>query len=155
MPEDSISDSTRPNCEFYIGETSPIHFTFHTFPTDTFEQRIPPEAQIGRWKRQFDEIDLSTLLIEPRALGGFTGLSFYAEGSLNGKEHSILGFSMQLASLHWRTLQAQNGPSFKQRQMASDYTLKAIGAPESITTYKSEIELFANSFELIEEIPIR
>lgn len=152
--KDSISDSTLPNCEFFIGKDPSVYFALHTFPTDTFEQRIPAEAQIDRWKRQFEEIDLTSIIITPRALGGFIGLSFYASGTLKGQEHAILSYSMQLAQTHWRTLQSED-LSFKKRQMASDYTLKAIGSPESLAKYKEEIERFANSFELIEEIPVR
>lgn len=151
---ESVVDSTKPICTFLIGE-DPIHLAIHTFTVDAFEQRVPPIAQITRWKRQFDELDLSTLIVEQHAHGGFTGLSLYASGLLKDKESCVLGYSMQIAPQHWMTLQNDTGTPFKQKQMAADYTLKAVGSPSSIAKWKDEIEVFANSFELIDEVPTR
>lgn len=151
--DESVQDSTKPICSFLMGETHDlVHLAIHTFTYTSFDQRIPPTAQIARWKRQFEELDLSTLMIEPRAYGGFTGLSFHACGQFKGKETGVLGYAMQLAPQHWMTLQNAAKEPFKQIQMSADYTLKATGSPAAIANYKEEIELFAGSFELIDEV---
>lgn len=154
--EESIADTTMPICEFFIGnQPNLIHLTIHTFYSDKLDQRIPPEAQIHRWKRQFDELHLTSLSIEPTAHGGFSGYAFAATGIFKNKEQSVMGFAMQLAPQHWLALHARENALFKQKQMSSDYTIKAIGNPQSLEEYKQEIEIFAHSFELIEEIPSR
>lgn len=154
--DESVLDSRKPICSFRIGDPhDPTHLAIHTFTFDSFDQRIPPAAQIARWKRQFDELDLSTLIIDPQAYGGFTGLSLYACGQIKEKETGVLGYSMQLASQHWMILQNDLENNFKLKQMSADYTLKAVGSPSSIARWKDEIELFANSFELIDEVPTR
>ena len=153
---ESVQDSKRPICSFLLGEASDsVYLTIHTFIYTSFDQRIPPTAQIARWKRQFEDLDLSTLMIEPRAHGGFTGLSFYACGKFKAKETTVIGYAMQLAPQHWMTLQNDSKDSLKQKQMSADYTLKAIGSPLAVAKYKEEIDLFANSFELIDEVPTR
>ncbi len=152
---ESIADTTKPIAEFRIGnhEEEHVYLTLFTFPVETYTQRIPPSAQLERWKRQFDEFDSTSLSIEPYAHGGYVGLSIYAKGTINQQERSLLGFSMQLASIHWFTL--QNYQEHPLKQMSADYTIKATGSPSAIQKWKEEIKLFANSFELIEEIPIR
>lgn len=154
--EESLVDTTKPICEFFIGE-QPDHIllTLHTFPADKFERRIPPEAQINRWKRQFDELDLCNLIIEPCSHGGYTGLLFQGQGSFKGKESSMIGYSMQLAPPHWMILHAKEEVSFKERHTAADYTIKAMGSFTAIEKWKTEIECFADSFELIEELSTR
>ncbi len=54
---------------------------------------------------------------------------------------------MQLSPIHFRNLAHSN------RQLRSDYTIKATGAPDSIDRHREDIEQFARSFELIEELP--
>lgn len=154
--QESVADSMKPICTFIFGNPEdPVELTIHTFTVDTFEQRIPPAAQVNRWKRQFDEIDLTTLFIEPRAHGGFTGLKMTAFGKIKEKESGIIAYSMQLAPPHWMSLQQDSEINLKQKEMTSDYTLKAFGSPFAISQTKEEIETFANSFELIDEIPLR
>jgi hypothetical protein len=153
---ESVMDSRKPICSFQIGDVNdPVHLAIHTFTFESFEQRIPPASQVARWKRQFDELEPSTLCIDSRACGGFTGLSLHACGQIKEKDTAVLAYSMQLAPQHWMSLQNDRESSFKQKQMTADYTLKATGSPSSIIRWKDEIELFANSFELIDEIPIK
>ncbi|MGZ3633589.1 MAG: hypothetical protein ACXWM7_04760 [Parachlamydiaceae bacterium] len=154
----SILDSTQPNVEFIIAAphlNESIYVTVHTFPTDTIEKRIPPQAQINRWKKQFIDLDPTSVKIVPRARGGFSGLSFYGEGIQHEKEHAVLAYSMEIAPTHWAILQPNERASFKQKQMAASYTIKAQGQPEALRSNQNEIFMFANSFELIEEIPSR
>lgn len=157
LPTESIQDTTKALTEFYIGdlEEEKVYLTLFTFPAGNIEQRVPPVAQLERWKRQFEEFDPTSLVIEPRALGGFTGFSIHVTGLLKGQEKSLLGFSMQLAPIHVQTLQNKENASTNQKQMAADYTIKAVGPPSAISRWESEITLFANSFELIKEIPLR
>lgn len=155
---ESIADSTKANCEFLIGtEDDPIHLVVHSFPSSSLEDRIPPQAQIQRWQRQFDELDLQALQITPCAQGGFTGLCMSAEGLMKGRQTAVLAWSMQLAPLHFIALQVKEGTNdpVKTRQRQSDYTIKAFGPPKSLAAYRSEIMAFAASFEMIEEIPLR
>jgi hypothetical protein len=154
----SILDSTQPNVEFIIATPHlnySIHVTVHTFPTDTIEKRIPPQAQINRWKQQFADLDPTSVKVIPRARGGFSGLYFYGEGVRHEKEHAVLAYSMEIAPAHWVILQPNERASFKQKQMAASYTIKAQGHPEDLRAHQNEIIMFANSFELIEEIPSR
>jgi hypothetical protein len=54
-PESSNADTMKSIAEFRIeedGET--IRIAIHNFPTKTLKERIPPMAQIFRWKEQFN-----------------------------------------------------------------------------------------------------
>ncbi|MBA3603423.1 MAG: hypothetical protein H0W50_07235 [Parachlamydiaceae bacterium] len=155
---ESIADSTKPVSEFYIGQhdQEKVSLTVFTFPVENYEQRVPPSAQLKRWKRQFEEFNPTSLVVTPCAHGGFTGFSICVKGLMNGQETSLLGFSMQLAPVHWFSLQQnKENISLKHSQTTADYTIKALGTPSAILKWKDEIYLFANSFELIEEIPVR
>lgn len=153
---ESVMDSRKPICAFLIGDAhDPVHLTIHTFTFESFEQRIPPAIQVARWKRQFDDLDSSTLIVDQRSYGGFTGLSLQACGRIKDADTAVIGYSMQLAPQHWMALQNEHSDQYKHKQMSADYTLKAIGSPASIARWKDEIELFANSFELIDEVPHR
>jgi hypothetical protein len=158
LPTASLVDSTKPISEFFIGQydNEKVYLSVFTFPVKNYDQRIPPLAQLERWKMQFEEFDPTSLTISPCSHGGFIGLSICLTGLINGLETSLLGFSMQIAPTHWFSLQ-QNSEniSVKQSQITADYTIKATGSPSAILKWTDEILLFANSFELIEEIPSR
>jgi len=141
----NLKDTTIPLAEFTIED---VKVTVHNFPSDRLEDRIPPAAQIARWKQQFDEILPSNTQISPAAHGGFSGLYFQGTGISHGLPHAVLGWSMQIAPEHYQNLHDQ-----RYRQMRSDYTIKAVGPPDQIQKHRKEIEQFANTFELIEEIP--
>lgn len=138
--DESLLDTRKALCEYWI-EDGLIKITIHNFPTDRIEQRIPPEAQINRWLGQLSNLDKVQTNIQPWSVGGFRGLYL----SATNEEMMVLGWAMQLGPEHYRQLDNQ--------QMKADYTIKAIGSPSVVKKHKSEIENFANSFELIEEIP--
>jgi hypothetical protein len=149
--EGSLIDTTLPIAEFYVREgDQQIRLTVHNFPADTLDQRVAPLSQIMRWKRQFDEFDSSSLSICPEAHGGFAGFAFECTGTLKHQPTTILGWSMQLDPEHFQSL--KDG-SNHQRQMRADYTIKAVGPPSLITQHRHDLLTFANSFELIQEIP--
>lgn len=153
---DSISDTMKPLCEFQIKEgTETIRITIHNFPTDNIEDRIPPEVQIARWRRQFTLLDPAKAFVVPQARGGFAGLQFEGTGIFKGDPATMLGWSMQLANEHYRTLKAIDRIEGKghYKQMSADYTIKASGPVGLMEKNRESIIEFAKSFELINEIP--
>lgn len=151
-PSHSIVETTKENCEFCLfdGEDK-IRITIHTFPISNHHPRIPPIAQIQRWKEQFDELDLHLTHLSAFGQGGFTGLFLEASGILNDKETTMMGWSMQLApeyerqlSLHFNSLD-----SYKR----ADYTIKVVGPRRIMAIHRQTIKDFAKSFELIDELP--
>jgi hypothetical protein len=154
---ESIFDSTKPLAEFLINEGgNSIRVTIHNFPTNSFEERIAPAAQIARWKRQFEYFDEVSLNVQPIAQGGFSGLFFEAAGILEEKEIKVLGWSMQLSPEHYRNLFSSDAVKQNDfKQLRSDYTIKAVGPVELMERHKSALINFSKSFELIEEIPAR
>lgn len=156
--DESIVDSTKANCEFVIGiDEKTVRLVVHSFPSLKLEERIPPQAQVQRWQRQFDELDFHSLQIIPCAQGGFTGLFMSAEGLMKGSQTAVLAWSMQLASVHYIALQVKEGAKnpLRLRQRQSDYTIKAFGPTERLALHRKDIIAFAASFELIEDIPLR
>jgi hypothetical protein len=153
----SIIDTTLALCEFKLKEGSnEIRITIHNFPSDNLEERIPPIAQINRWKKQLDTLDHSTLNIIPVAHGGFSGLFIEVAGIVKSQEIKILAWSMQLYPEHYRNLSSSDPAKHHHfKQMRADYTIKAMGPPALIDRNKRDIVNFADSFELIEEIPSR
>lgn len=154
----SIQDTTKSLCEFYIHENNEsIRITVHNFPTNNIEERIPPGAQISRWKRQFEHLDPTSVSIVPKAYGGFSGFLFEGTGTKEGSPITMLGWSMQLAPELYRQLSLSQSvyqtPQYT--QMRADYTIKAIGSPEKVARHKKAIRDFAHSFELIQPIPMR
>lgn len=144
-PEGSIRDTREPNVSFLIEST--LKVTVHTFPTESLEERIPPIAQVQRWKQQ---IGAAETRVEPSCHGGFAGLCL--EGP------SILAWSMQLDLEHYQTLSFLASSPLEEehfKQMRADYTIKAAGPKEIIERHKEELRFFADSFELIQEIPRR
>lgn len=101
--------------------------TLHTFPYATLEQRIPPEAQIERWKRQTGECDTSFF-----ANGGFGGIRLESE--------DMIAYAMQLSPLLFRNCSTE---------LKADYTLKFMG---SVEKHRKDIDAFAESFEWIQPI---
>ncbi len=150
LPEESIQDSTKANCEFFIREENPIRITIHTFPIPENGPRIPPQAQIARWKQQLDQLDpLATLSAD--SYNGFSGLFFKGEGAIHGKPAAIIGVSMQLSPTYERLLSQENEPHSKLKR--ADYTIKATGAPEMVDKHSFALQTFFKSFEFIEELP--
>lgn len=153
LPTDSLIDTTKPIDEFSIlGGNDKVRITIHNFPSETIESRTSPNAQVSRWKRQFTQLNPSETFVIPQARGGFVGLFFSGTGTLQEAPYAVLGWSMQMAPEHYRIL-GQPDATALHRQMRSDYTIKAMGTPSLINTNRGDIESFANSFELIEEVP--
>lgn len=152
LETESIADTTKHICEFYIRENKEfIRITIHTFPIIKEMMRIPPQAQVNRWKEQFEELDLVATQTTPYAHGGFSGLFFKGRGILQGNTIEVLGWSMQLASVYDRQLSQGRKPLDGNKR--ADYTIKASGSPHLMVKYRSEILAFAHSFELIDELP--
>lgn len=156
----SIADTTKPLCEFAIEEGSEIvRITIHNFPTIITEERIPPGAQVARWKRQFTELDVTTVAVTPQSYGGFAGLFFEGTGMLGGENKTVMAWAMQLAPGHYSTLSylANTCDSVQERehlkQVRSDYTIKAVGPKTLMEKHRHSLIAFARSFELIDEIP--
>jgi hypothetical protein len=151
---DSLTDTTLALCEFSIEEDGQsIRITIHNFPSDKIEERIPPKAQIARWKQQFQELSTASVIIKPQAYSGYTGLFFEGSGKFNGTLTTILGWSMQMGREHYQTLSVFDHSLYK--QMRADVTIKAVGPTDLMQKKRQEIEQFARSFELINEIPTR
>ena len=164
LPEEQLADTTKAICEFIIyrpGSEDLIRITIHNFPSDKIEDRIPPSAQIARWQRQFELLLPHCSNKTAQAFSGYLGLMFIGSGILNGKETTMVGFSMQLAPEHYRTLShplaLESSPidAETRLQMRSDVTIKAVGPKQSMNEHQDAIINMARSFELIDEIPHR
>ncbi|MBA3721384.1 MAG: hypothetical protein H0W88_03185 [Parachlamydiaceae bacterium] len=149
---ESIADTTKPLCEFYINEdTGSVRITVHYFPSENIKDRIPPSAQIQRWKSQFESIDPALTITETESHSGFVGLYLECQGVMQGKPTKLMGWAMQLAPEYYRRL--SHDDSFFTLQKRADYTIKAVGSPEIIDKHHKEIMTFGQSFELIEVLP--
>lgn len=132
----NLSDTTVPICSF---ETGNILITVHNFPYTSLEQRVPPLAQIARWKEQFYVHNGD---VNPASHGGFGGFRLEANDPY-GK--GIIAYAMQMTPSLFRTV---DNPQIK-----ADYTIKAVGPTHEIEAERDAIDAFANSFELIQPIP--
>jgi hypothetical protein len=151
----TLSDTTLPIAEFYIRENDDsIRITLHNFPVDQMENRIPPIAQLNRWKGQFVKLDQSSLIIKPQSFAGYQGLYFEALGELKNQQTRVIGWSMQLAPEHFRVLSRLTPKIIEKRhhQMRGDITIKAVGPDDLMKKNKNELITFARSFKLIDEI---
>lgn len=161
LPDQSIKDTTVPNCEFFVNEDEGIiHISIHTFPTDNLEERIPAAAQVARWRRQFKFLDAATTQITPEAHGGFAGIYFEGQGELKTQGFSeaakMMAWSMQMDHFHYQTLKQQALASQEVvyfKQMRADYTIKAVGPLNLMDKHYQDLFDFATSFELIHPIP--
>ncbi|MFI0434240.1 MAG: hypothetical protein ACH350_00750 [Parachlamydiaceae bacterium] len=148
----SIIDTTEAICAFTISEGQhSIRLTIHTFPILGNQIRIPPQAQVARWKGQFEELDPITTVTTKEAHGGFHGLFFEGEGIIEKTPITVIGWSMQLAPSYARQLQQEDDGLNAYKR--ADYTIKASGPPKLMKIHRSDIIAFAHSFELIDELP--
>jgi len=149
-PQTSLEDTKIPVCEFFITQGDErIRLTIHLFPYTSYDSRVPPKAQIARWKKQFETFDALSSATTPCSHGGFYGLCFEGTGEQNSQPTKVLGWSMQLAQLYDQSLEFQ-GDALKR----ADYTIKAVGPPSFMTQKQAQITAFAESFELIDELSI-
>lgn len=133
------NDTKKPLVEFTI--ENQIKVTLHNFPGTA----IPPEAQIARWKGQFEKLNPEDVKIQSVAWSGYSGYAFEAKGILQGKEMTVLAWTLHLDSRHARAVQSQD--------KAADFTIKVVGPTELVNKYKLALEFFARSFELVDDIP--
>jgi hypothetical protein len=151
LPNESLIDTTKSLCDYIIrDEDGTIRIFIHNFPTQTMEERIPPAAQVARWQRQFDSLIPHASNVVPQAFSGYSGLLFTGVGTLKNEPTMVMGWALQIASEHYRTLSHPDNPLNK--QMRADVTIKAVGPVSLMEKYQGEIKAFARSFELIEEI---
>lgn len=156
LPEESLTDTTKSLCEFLIlTPNGTIRIAIHNFPSDHIEQRIPQAAQIARWQRQLEVLIPSQSGTVPQAFSGYSGLKFKGVGLLDSKDSIVLGWSLQLGQDHYKRLLNPPDPSKTAlyREMRADITIKAVGPKQPMEVHEEEIDHFARSFELIEEIP--
>lgn len=145
-PSSPLTDTKLPLTTFWIRENSQaIRITIHNFPSDTLDDRIPPEAQIARWKRQFDTLNPLQTTATPEAHGGFSGLRLEATGPLDDNETTVIGWSFQLAPTHYQHI--------NDRHTRADFTIKASGPPTLMAKHRQQLLTFANSFEIIAPLP--
>jgi hypothetical protein len=156
--EESLADTTKPLCEFYVKEGDEvIKISIHNFPSDHITQRIPPLAQIARWERQFQQLCPEETHIAPQGYNGFSGAFFQGTGIMNGTLMTVLGWAMQIAPEHYHTL---SYPETSQEallypQMRADFTIKVVGPKDLVHKQMHSLIAFARSFELIDEVPHR
>jgi len=143
-PTGDRQDTTVAIAEFSVDNK--IRITIHNFPVSSPEERIPPNAQIARWKRQFEKLNPTSVQVSPQAFSGYSGLVFEGNGEIKGQPATMLGWSMQLAPEFYRQPLNAN--------IKADYTIKVQGDPARIETEKKALFAFARSFELIHPIPL-
>ena len=131
-----LSDTKIPICSYKVGENI---LTIHNFPYATIEERIPPEAQINRWKSQIPNGDYD---ITPLSNGGFGGFRLEA----SDEERGMIAYAMQLTPVIFRSFPAA------ELDLKADYTIKLVGNLESIEKNRKDVEDFALSFEHIAAI---
>lgn len=134
-----LKDTTLPLLTLQID--GQITITFHNFPSQRIEERILPEAQVARWKKQIQikQSDLSSYSIE-----GFGGFRLEASGIRDGKEEAVIAYAMQLTPQLYKLID-----SIDKR---SDWTVKAIGKPSAILTYRQKIDEFVESLEWVDPV---
>ncbi len=145
VPIESRSDTTLPIASW---SAEGVKITVHTFPAQNMAQRIPPKSQVERWLKQIKGLNSDTVRVEPAGHGGFLGLFVEAYGETEG----LIAMSMQAAPLHFFSM-ASHWPEDTHRR--ADYTIKAVGDKDSIARQRQSILSLAQSFELMEEIPLQ
>lgn len=155
LSEQGKVDSREPNLTLLapIGDKKlPIYF--HNFPVANLNERIPPEAQVQRWKEQIPKIVFEKT--EPVSRGGFFGLYAQIEGAKEERAIKTLAVAMQLDPTFARDLSQRHETLIDANALAqtlADYTLKCMGSEEEIEKIKEAFEKIAASIELIEELP--
>ncbi len=152
----SITDTMLALCSFDIEDPAgAVHIAVHNFPAESMSDRIPPGAQVSRWRQQLGLQDPLSYTISPCSHGGFTGLCLQGDGHKEDSPTAILAWAMQIGTKHFRSLETSDSTVQSKlfHQMRGDYTIKATGPKASLERHQDAIVAFARSFELIEEIP--
>lgn len=148
-PLTDLADTRTPLRAWSIDDPDgSIRITFHSFPVEAEKPRVPPRAQVERWKRQLNH-PLSCCT-EPTSWSGYCGL--YFEGSQ--KEKTVLGWALQLGREHDYSLSSPSPRSLetKRKEMRSDITFKVTGPTEAVDRHRDEILEAIGSFELIDDL---
>lgn len=132
----------------YTDNTNTIRLTIHNFPYTSLNQRVPLEAQLNRWKQQFELLDSAS--VTQQSFAGFMGFHLYAEGVIKEENTCVSAWTLQLGPEHQKSL-AKN--TERNMQIRSDVTIKAIGSKELMERKQSEIYALARSFELLDPLP--
>lgn len=143
LARESSLDTTKPIAEFFIPDRQ-IRITVHQFPFAEEKERIPPQAQIQRWQQQLKPVDPASLQTVSVSAGGFVGMRFEGVGSFHNQPAAMIAWSMQLAKEYITDLNS--------KEMFADYTIKVTGPSSLVSQHRHEIETFAQSFRLIEEL---
>lgn len=137
-----LSDTRTPLASYQIPtQEGALFLTIHNFP----DIHIPSYAQIERWKKQFTDLDETSLVLQPEAFGGFSGFYWEGSGKMDDKETTVLAWSMQLDPKLSQFLTGEG---------QSDFTIKVKGPKAAIDQVKENIIYTARSFGLIDEIPV-
>lgn len=139
---DNLLDTRLPIQEYEIED---IAFYIHSFPSQSEEARIPPFAQIQRWKMQFDADPPPEFYLERQAFSGYSGILLDGRGKIKGQNTRMLAWALALSPRSYHAL--------KNPEARSDITLKAIGNTFSMDAHEDDIRKSARTFELIEAIP--
>ncbi|CDZ81787.1 hypothetical protein BN1013_02323 [Candidatus Rubidus massiliensis] len=148
---DNYIDTTKPIAQWEIKENDQtILVTVHNFPGEE-QKKVPLLSQVDRWKHQFSSLEEDCVDIQRQAFSGFYGYSICAQGVCKGIDQCTLGWALRLGQNHTHNLlYSVNYPTYL--QLTADVTIKAVGPKNLVHNYKSEIEQFAKSFELIDPI---
>lgn len=93
-----------------------------------------PQRVVLNWSRELNGANLATVALSHEAHNGFAGLSLFVD---NGQS-ALFGWAMEL------------DPSFGQEPKR--YTVRAFGPLSEVEEHRLEIERFARSIELINEL---
>lgn len=146
-----LTDTTQPIAHYEIHENDrKIEIVVHNFPSNT---QVPPQFQVERWQRQFDEGSLLYCSSTPQAFSGYVGLLFEGTGLIQTHPVKVMAWALNMGTSHYQTL--SHTLSSLNQQKRADVTIKVSGPPEIMQKQKMAIVNFARSFELIEEIPTR
>ena len=154
----NLSDTTLSIVDFFIvDDEGAVRIAIHNFPTERIDQRIPPAAQVARWQRQLENIDPSSVTVEPLSFSGYKGLYFEGASRNDDSPLMVIGWSLQLADIHYRALTPSSNETdtLEHREKRGDVTIKATGPRDVVEKHKEAIQAFAQTFEQIEEIPSR
>lgn len=144
--EDPLLDTTKPLLTLHSQD---VTIVFHNFPAEHLEQRVPPMAQVARWKKQFDSISELSVQIHPFSVAGFTGFQFEAVGVQKNTPVKVIAWSMQLTPELFQRLPGHAS------QQKGDWTLKAVGPPDQVEWIQEDLTRLASSIELVEGISQR
>lgn len=139
----SLRDSRLANKEYEIEDA--ISLVIHSFPSQTIEKRIPPLAQVQRWKAQFDRSPPPQFHLSPQAFSGYAGFLLEGEGRIKGKEVRMLAWALSLSPKAYFSL--------KNPESRSEITIKVVGSEEMVNLHEESILKAVRTLGLIEAIP--